>query len=110
MRNLIVWVFMYSLDGLLADAGTDYWQFCFGLPQRRAELQQKFGLYERAYAHIVGRTAYEAMALAPAAGRPPVLRHHERRPKDRLLPDAEHGRVGQRHPSPLVTRLKRSTS
>ena len=25
MRNLIVWVFMYSLDGLLADEGTEYW-------------------------------------------------------------------------------------
>jgi hypothetical protein len=23
---------MYSLDGLLADEGTEYWQFCFGLP------------------------------------------------------------------------------
>ena len=32
MRKLIAWVFMYSLDGLLADEGTEYWQFCFCLP------------------------------------------------------------------------------
>jgi dihydrofolate reductase len=32
MRKLIAWAFMYSLDGLLADEGTEYWQFCFGLP------------------------------------------------------------------------------
>ena len=37
MRTLIAWVFMYSLDGLLADDGTEYWQFCFGLPQDPAE-------------------------------------------------------------------------
>jgi Helix-turn-helix domain len=35
MRKLIAWVFMYSLDGLLADEGTEYWQFCFGLPVDR---------------------------------------------------------------------------
>jgi hypothetical protein len=25
-------VFMYLLDGFLADEGTEYWEFCFGLP------------------------------------------------------------------------------
>jgi hypothetical protein len=29
---------MYSLDGLLADEGTPYWDFCFGLPGDPAEL------------------------------------------------------------------------
>jgi hypothetical protein len=28
MRELMVWAFMYSLDGLLADEGTDHWDFC----------------------------------------------------------------------------------
>ena len=64
MRKLIAWVFMYSLDGLLADEGTEYWQFCFGLPQDPAEQKQKIDLFESAYAHIMGRTAYEAMAEA----------------------------------------------
>jgi hypothetical protein len=36
---------MYPLDGLLADEGTEYWQFCFGLPQDPAALQQKLDLY-----------------------------------------------------------------
>lgn len=31
MRKLIAWVFMYSLDGLLADEDTEDWEFCFGL-------------------------------------------------------------------------------
>ena len=76
MRKLIAWVFMYSLDGLLADEGTEYWQFCFGLPQDPAGLKQKIDLYESAYAHIFGRTTYEAMAGAlPTADHPfsPIL-------------------------------------
>jgi hypothetical protein len=39
MRKLSAWVFMYSLDGLLADEGTEYWQFCFGLPNDPAETE-----------------------------------------------------------------------
>jgi dihydrofolate reductase len=71
MRKLIAWVFMYSLDGLLADEGTEYWQYCFGLRQDPAELKQKIDLYGSAYAHIMGRTAYEAMAVAlPTAEHP----------------------------------------
>jgi dihydrofolate reductase len=71
MRKLIAWAFMYSLDGLLADEGTEYWQFCFGLPVDPADTKQKVGLYQSAYAHIMGRTTYEAMAGAlPTADHP----------------------------------------
>jgi len=35
MRKLIATVFNYSLDGLLADEGTEFWKFCFGLPEIR---------------------------------------------------------------------------
>ena len=71
MRKLIAWAFMYSLDGLLADEGTEYWQFCFGLPSDPAELEQKLDVYRSAYAHIMGRVSYEAMAGAlPTADHP----------------------------------------
>ena len=55
---------MYSLDGLLADEGTEYWQFCFGLPVDPADLKQKIGAYQSAYAHIMGRAA-QGRNLAP---------------------------------------------
>ncbi|MPZ79277.1 MAG: deaminase [Actinophytocola sp.] len=64
MRKLIAWAFMYSLDGLLADDGTEYWQYCFGLPADPAATKQKIDLYQSAYAHIMGRTTYEAMSVA----------------------------------------------
>ena len=72
MRKLIACVFLYSLDGLLADEGTEYWQFCFGLPDDPAEKEQSHR-YQSAYAHIMGRAAYESMAAAlPAATDHPV--------------------------------------
>ncbi len=64
MRKLIACVFFYSLDGLLADEGTEYWRFCFGLPDDPADTVQELDRYRSAYAHIMGRVAYEAMAAA----------------------------------------------
>jgi dihydrofolate reductase len=64
VRKLIAWVFLYSLDGFIADEGTEFWQFCFGLPNDPAETKQKIDLYESAHAHIMGRTTYEAMFVA----------------------------------------------
>jgi len=64
MRKLIACVFFYSLDGLLADEGTEYWRFCFGLPDDPADKVQELDRYRSAYAHIMGRVAYESMAAA----------------------------------------------
>ena len=65
MRKLIATVFNYSLDGLLADEGTDFWTFCFDQPENRepndpAHLE----FLQGAYAHLMGRTAYESIGAA----------------------------------------------
>jgi len=65
MRKLIATVFNCSLDGLLADEGTEFWTFCFDRPENRepndpAQLE----FLQSAYAHVMGRTAYEAIAQA----------------------------------------------
>src|SRR5438552_2389991 len=62
MRKLIACVFFYSLDGLLADEGTEYWRFCFGLPDDPADKEQSLDRYRSAYAHIMGRVAYKGIA------------------------------------------------
>jgi dihydrofolate reductase len=65
MRTLIATVFNYSLDGLLADEGTEFWNFCFDLPENREpDDRAQLDFLESAYAHIFGRTAYEAIAGA----------------------------------------------
>jgi len=63
MRKLIATVFNYSLDGLLAGQGTELWKFCFDLPENREpDDPAQLGFLQSAYAHIMGRTAYEAIA------------------------------------------------
>jgi dihydrofolate reductase len=62
MRNLIATVFNYSLDGLLADEGTEFWKFCFDLIGDLPDDPTQLDFLQSAYAHIMGRTAYEAMA------------------------------------------------
>ena len=109
MRKLIAWVFMYSLDGLLADEGTDYWRYCFGLPIDPEDQKQKPGVYESAYAHIMGRTAYEGMPGAlPTADHPysGIMNAARKVVFSRTL-NAPSGPTPR---SPPVTRQRRSTS
>jgi dihydrofolate reductase len=63
MRKLIATVFNYSLDGLLADEGTDFWNFCFDFREiREPDDPAHLDFLQSAYAHIMGRAAYEAIA------------------------------------------------
>ena len=65
MRKLIATVFNYSLDGLLADEGTEFWMFCFDLPENREpDDPAQLDFLQSAYAHVMGRTAYEGIAGA----------------------------------------------
>jgi dihydrofolate reductase len=90
MRKLIATVFNYSLDGLLADEGTEFWKFCFDLPENREpDDPAQLDFLRGAYAHIMGRTSYESNGH-----RPPLRPYPERRAQGRLLPDPEDGRLG----------------
>lgn len=62
MRKLIATVFNYSLDGLLADEGTEFYQFCFDLIDDLPDDPAQLDFLQSAYAHIMGRTAYEGIA------------------------------------------------
>jgi dihydrofolate reductase len=63
MWKLIATVFNCSLDGLLADEGTDFWEFCFSLPENNEPNDPAhLDFLRSAYAHVMGRTAYEAIS------------------------------------------------
>jgi dihydrofolate reductase len=65
MRKLIATVFNYSLDGLLADPETEYWKFCFSLPENnQPDDPAQLDFLQSAYAHIMGRTAYEGISVS----------------------------------------------
>ncbi len=62
MRELIARVFDYSLDGLIATEGTEFFQFCRDLPDDPAEDTRGREFYAGADVHIMGRVAYQSMA------------------------------------------------
>ncbi|MDQ3500952.1 MAG: dihydrofolate reductase family protein [Actinomycetota bacterium] len=65
MRKLIATVFNYSLDGLLADEGTEFSKFCFSLPENnQPDEPAQLDFLQSAYVHVMGRTAYEDIAEA----------------------------------------------
>jgi dihydrofolate reductase len=67
MRKLIALVFNYSLNGLLADEGTEYFKFCFDLLDQSGGPDQDrdtLDLLRSAHVHIMGRTAYAGMSGA----------------------------------------------
>jgi hypothetical protein len=83
MRKPIATVFNYSLDGFLADEGTEFWKFCFDLLESVSPTTRRNSPFSRART----RTSWA----------PSFRRHPERRAQGRLLPDPEDGRVGQHH-------------
>jgi len=62
MRKLIARVFDYSLDGLIATEGTEFFQFCRDLLDDPAEDARGSEFYAGADMHIMGRAAYQSMA------------------------------------------------
>ena len=65
MRKVIALVFHYSLNGLLADEGTEYYRFCFDLLDQHGgpdDDDQTLDFLQGAHAHVMGRQAYEGMS------------------------------------------------
>jgi dihydrofolate reductase len=62
MRKLIAQVFDYSLDGLIAAEGTEFFQFCRDLPDDPAETVSLTEFFAGADVHIMGRVHYQEMA------------------------------------------------
>jgi len=61
MRKLIALVFHYSLNGLLADEGTEYYRFCFELLDQHGgpdHDEESLDFLRGAHAHVMGRVAY----------------------------------------------------
>ncbi len=62
MRTLVLRIFDYSIDGVIAEEGTEFFQFCRDLPDDPAQLARNLSLYQHADVHIIGRGTYQGMA------------------------------------------------
>ena len=64
MRKLIATVFNYSLDGRLADEGTEFWKFCFSLPENNEpDDPAQLDFLQSAYAHIMGGSTKKSVKV-----------------------------------------------
>jgi dihydrofolate reductase len=62
MRTVIAQIFDYSLDGIVAEEGTSFFDFCRDLPDDPARVDRTREFYERADVHIMGRKHYQDAA------------------------------------------------
>ena len=62
MRPVVVQVFDYSLDGIVGEEDTDFFQYCRDFPDDPAYEGWLIGSLRRASLHIVGRVTYQGMA------------------------------------------------
>src|SRR5215469_11217448 len=62
MRTVTARIFDYSLDGIIADGGTGFFDFCRDLPDDPAHVARTRDLYENADVHIMGRKHYQDSA------------------------------------------------
>jgi dihydrofolate reductase len=62
MRAVIARIFDYSLDGVVAEEGTAFFDFCRELPDDPANVDRTRDLYEKAAVHVLGRKHYEDAA------------------------------------------------
>lgn len=68
MRRLIATVFNFSLDGFLADEGTDFWEFCFSRPENaNPDEPSHLEFLRNTSVHVFGRHAYESISAAMMA-------------------------------------------
>jgi len=70
VRKVVVQVFDYSLDGIIAEEGTDFFEFCREVPDDPGLEAWRLGSFERADVNVMGRRMYEGaaqfFATAPA--------------------------------------------
>lgn len=87
MRTAIARIFDYSLDGVIAGEGTDFFDYCRDLPDDPAQLDRTRDLYEKAAVHIMGRKHYQESAkYFPQARTRLDHRVRQRRHRTRLPP------------------------
>jgi len=68
VRKVIIRVFDCSLDGVIAEESTDFFEYCRELPDDPAQVARTRILYENADVHVMGRNLYEgAAAYFPTA-------------------------------------------
>lgn len=62
MRPVVVQVYDYSLDGIIGEEGTEFFDYCRAVPDDPEDEAWTAACLARAGTHLVGRVTYEGMA------------------------------------------------
>jgi dihydrofolate reductase len=62
MRKVVARIYDYSLDGVISEEGTEFFEYCRDLPDDPAQETHERSLYERADVLIMGRVQYQGTA------------------------------------------------
>lgn len=62
MRPVVLQVFDFSLDGIIGEEGTEFYEFCRAVPEDPAYNAWLISSLELAGVHVMGRVTYEEMA------------------------------------------------
>lgn len=62
MRKVVLRVSEYSLDGIIGEEETAFFEFCRAVPDDPAQEAWTLSSLERAELHIMGRVTYQGMA------------------------------------------------
>jgi dihydrofolate reductase len=92
MRPVVLQVFEMSLDGIIGEENTPFFDYCRALPDDPAHEASLVSSLERAGVHVMGRVTYEEMAVHFPTTTGPIAEVMNRTPKtvfSRTLPAAD---------------------
>jgi dihydrofolate reductase len=62
MRKVVLRIFDYSLDGVISEEGTEFFEYCRDLPDDPAQVARMLSFFQDADLHVMGRVQYQGMA------------------------------------------------
>ena len=81
MRPVVLQVLDYSLDGIIGEEGTEFFEYCRAVPDHPDDEAWMAGSLERAGVHVVGRVTYQGMAEYFPGKTDPIAEAMNRIPK-----------------------------
>lgn len=81
MRPVVLQVFEMSLDGIIGEENTPFFDYCRALPDDPAYEASLVSSLERAGVHVMGRVTYEEMAAHFPTASGPIAEVMNRTPK-----------------------------
>jgi dihydrofolate reductase len=61
VRKVVTLIYEISLDGIISEEGSEFFDYCRDLPDDPAELARTLSFFQNADLHVMGRVQYQGM-------------------------------------------------